>query len=102
MASAVRRIAAPRDQLAALELVEKSDDIAWIQAQRVREGLLARRSFFAKELQRDEVTRAKAAGFERCLEFPTTDAGEMLEQRQEPLVARGLGCGLGHTGIIHQ
>jgi hypothetical protein len=26
----------------------------------------------------------------------------MLEQRQEPLVARGLGCGLGHSGIIHQ
>jgi hypothetical protein len=37
VAAAVGGIAAARDQLALLELVEQSDDVARIQAQRVRQ-----------------------------------------------------------------
>jgi hypothetical protein len=81
VAAAVRGIAATRDQPALLELVEKSDDIAWIQAEGVREGLLARRSLLAEELQRDEVTGAKAARLKGDLESTSTDAGEVLEKR---------------------
>src|SRR6202035_1279377 len=74
--AAVRGIAAARDQLSFLELVEKSDDVAWIQAQGVGERLLARRALVAEKLQRDQVTRPEAAGLERALERAPTDAGE--------------------------
>ena len=94
MAAAVCGIATTRDQLALLELVQKSDDVAWIQAQRVGEGLLARRSLFAEQLQSNEVTRAEAARLEGDLESATTNAGEVLEQWKESLVRdrRGLAC----------
>ena len=58
VAAAVHRIAATQDQPARLQLVEESDDVAWIQAQRIGEGLLAGRSAFTEKLQRDEVTWA--------------------------------------------
>jgi hypothetical protein len=79
VAAAVRGIATTGDQFALLELVEKSNDVAWIQAQRVSESLLARWSPFAEQLQSNEVTRAEAARLERDLESASTDAGEVLE-----------------------
>jgi len=82
VAAAVRGITATGDQLALLELVEKSHDVAWIQAQSVGEGLLARRSSFAEELQRDEVTWAKPARRQRGLELASTDTSQVFQQRQ--------------------
>lgn len=93
----VRRIAAARDQRALLELVEQSDDIAWIQAERVRERLLTRRAAFAEQIQRDEVPWAKAARLGHGVERPSADTGEVLEQREESLICWCLRPGFGHA-----
>jgi hypothetical protein len=90
VAAAVRGIAAARDQPALLELVEKADDITWIQAQGVGQGLLAGRSPFAEQVQSDQVTWAEATGLEGDIGSAATDAGEVLDERQEPLVRPGL------------
>jgi hypothetical protein len=95
--STVRGIAAARNQLSFLELVEKSDDVAWIQAQRVRECLLAGRAVLAEKLQGDQMTWTEAARLERALECASTDAGEVLEQREESLIRRRLCFGFGHA-----
>jgi hypothetical protein len=79
VAAAVPGIAPTRDQLALLEVIEKPDDIAWIQAQGVREGQLARRSALAEQLQSDEVAWAKAARLQGDLGSTPTDPGEVLD-----------------------
>jgi hypothetical protein len=97
MPAAVGGIAAARNQPSFLELVEKSDDVAWIQAQRVSECLLARRALVAEKLQGDQMTWAEATGLERALESASTDAGEVLEQREESLVRCRPCFGFGHA-----
>jgi hypothetical protein len=57
---------------------------------------------FAEQLQSDEVTRAEAARLERGLERASTHAGEVLQQRQKPLVGHRLGQVSGHTLIIYE
>jgi hypothetical protein len=79
VAAAVPGIAPTRDQLALLEVIEKPDDIAWIQAQGVREGQLARRSALAEQLQSDEVAWPKAARLQGDLGSTPTDPGEVLD-----------------------
>jgi hypothetical protein len=57
---------------------------------------------FAEQLQSDEVTRAEATRLERGLERASTHTGEVLQQRQEPLVGHRLGQVTGHTLIIYE
>jgi hypothetical protein len=102
MAAAVRGVAATRDQLALLELIEKSDDITWIQAQGVSECLLARRSPFAEQLQRYQVPRAETARLKRDFGSASTDPGKVLDKRKEPLVRLSLGLVWGHAAIVHE
>jgi hypothetical protein len=48
------------------------------------------------------VTRAKAAGLKCDLGSAATDAGEVLDERQESLVRRDPGLALGHELIVHE
>src|ERR1017187_862509 len=86
MAAAVGGIAAAGDQPPLLELVEQPDDVARVQAQRLREPLLAGRPVLAEQLQRDEVPGAKAARRHRGLGGAPPDAGEVVEQGQRLLL----------------
>src|SRR5260370_35687706 len=97
MAAAVRGIAATRDQLALFELVEKSDDVAWIQAQRVGERLLARRSACAEQLQGDWGTGPEAAGPERGAEGAGATWGRVVGHRKEGIVQYTRERGFRHT-----
>jgi hypothetical protein len=102
VAATVGGIAATRDERAFLELVEKSDYITWIQAEGVGERLLARRSAFAEKLERNQVTGAKATRLERDFGSATPDAGEVLDQGEQPLVRRRLRPRFGHPKILHE
>src|SRR4029077_18316976 len=96
VAAAVGRIAPARDQIAILQLVEQSADVARVPTQGVSEGLLARWTLVAEKVQRDQVTGAQPARLERDLERPSTDPGEVFEKREEPLVRRRLWFAFDH------
>lgn len=62
MAAAIGGIPTSGDELTLVKLVEQADNIARIQAQRVRARLLARGSALTEQPQRDEMTGAKPTG----------------------------------------
>jgi hypothetical protein len=68
------------DQLTLLKLVEQADNVARIQAQRVRARLLARRSALAEQPQRDEMTGAKPPRLQRRLAGAAGSAREVVKQ----------------------
>jgi hypothetical protein len=85
VAAAIGGIPTSGDQLTLLKLVEQADNVARIQAQRVRERLLARGSALAEQPQSDEMTGAKPPRLQHRLAAATRSTRKVVNQGQRLL-----------------
>ncbi len=75
-----------RDQAALLEVVQQPDDVARVEAQGFGERPLAHGAVLLEQSEGNEVTGTKAARGHGPLCGAPTDAGEVVEQGQQPLL----------------